>query len=174
MIPTLLRKEMPHGSEPQLEAKSPQVDPQEVQLWLEWAGERMLSIRVQGTRPSSFRSSWPDYADDPHTAYGYNGPSLRFPSPSAQDISLMDEVLGLINLCPQDLQRRVLQARALIKPSNGQHLYSWSKIAVKIHSDHRTVKNLHQRGLEAVAWRVPVVVLLRVRVSLGSGPSESS
>lgn len=147
--------------------------PIEVQSWLEWAGERMLSIQVRGTHPGGYRSFWPDYPDNAATAYGYNGPSLRFPSPSARDVSLMDEVFDLILLVPIELQRSILQARALIRPSNGQHLYSWNKIAVRIHSDHRTVKSMHRKGLETIASRVTPEVVVHVRSSgLSPGPSD--
>ncbi len=166
MVLTPLRKEMPHGSEPQLEAKSPQVGPQEVQFWLEWAGERMLSTKVNGTRPSSFRSFWPDYADDPHTAYGYTGISLRFPSPSAPDVSLMDEILDLILLIPNGNIRRIIQLRSLITPIRNRHVFSWERIAEKTHSNQHLVKLRHRRGIEIIIDRAPLSLVHKIQDAL--------
>ena len=143
--------------------------PNEVRLWLEWAGERLLTLQVSGTKPQSYRSFWPDYPDDPNTAYGYTGLQLRTPSPSSPDISLMDEVLNLVLLTPIILQRRVINARALVHPLNGRHLYSWTKIAKLIHSTPWTVKDLHKRGLGIIAIKVSPSVVNHVRLELGTG-----
>lgn len=149
-------------------------NPSEVQSWLEWAGGRMLSIQVHGARPSSYRSFWPDYPDDQSTAYGYTPARMRAPSLNSSEVVLMDEILSLVSLTPNILQRRILNARALVHPLNNRHLYSWAKIAILIHSERRAVKLLHKRGLEILSQSVPSPVLYRVRSSLFFGPSLST
>lgn len=147
--------------------------PSEIQSWLEWAGGRMLAVQVCGTRPSSYRSFWPDYPDDSFTAYGYTNERLRLPSPSAPDISLMDEILSLVLLTPIILQRRVLNARAIVHPINGRHIFPWSKIAHLINSDYRSVVLTHKKGLEVIARETPLPAAHRIRSSLLFGPSLS-
>lgn len=145
-----------------------QITPDEVRLWLEWAGGKMLSIEVRNTRPGSYRSFWPDYPDDKFTAYGYSGERLYPGRPNSYEISLMDEVLNLVVLIPLPLTRRIINARSLVHPLNNRYLYSWSRIAEIIHSDRRMVKRQHRRGLEEISCAVGSEIVNRVRGSLGT------
>lgn len=147
---------------------------EEIQSWLEWAGQSLLSLRVNGTRPSSYRSFWPDYPDDVHTAYGYSNTSIRAPSPGSQEIPLMDEILNLVSLTPVILQRRIINARILIRPLNGKYLYSWSRIALEIHLDRRAVKSQYNLGLQTIAGKIPDSTAQRFRSHFKSGPLSSS
>ena len=147
--------------------------PDEVQLWLEWSGERLMALRVSGLHPQEFRSFWPQYADDPLTAYGYTSPRLRIPPPSAAEIPLMDEIIALILIIPDPIQRQILQARSLIRPLSGTYLYSWSKIARKIHSERRRVKVLHGQGLGVIAGATPCLQVEKIRIGTGLSPSET-
>jgi hypothetical protein len=147
--------------------------PSEIQSWLEWAGGRMLAVQVLGTKPQEYRSFWPDYPDDKFTAYGYTGLGLRIPSPSAPDISLMDEIFSLVLLTEVVLQRRVINARAMIHPLSGRPLYPWTKIAILVNSNYRTVKLIHKKGLETISARVPLPTVNYIRTGLDTGPSLS-
>jgi hypothetical protein len=120
-------------------------------------------MKVLGTHPDEHRTFWPDYPDDKHTAYGYTGNPIRAPAPQAAEVSLMDDILNLVHLAPNALQRRVLNARALVHPLNGRHLYSWMRIATLIHSDYYGVKTIHKRGLSMVVARAPQSIVVRAR-----------
>jgi len=135
----------------------------EVQRWLEWAGGQILTMPVNGTRPQSYKSLWPDYPDEKHTAFGYTGNRLRPPTPQGYEIELMDEILALIHLVPNQTTRRVLQARSLVLPLNGRHLYSWSRIAQLIHSNRQSVAHWHRQGLGTIADRVEKADIGRFR-----------
>ena len=125
--------------------------PSEVQTWLEWAGERLLALPVNGTKPSSYRSFWPDYPDDPNTAYGYTGEKFRIPAPPPDQIRLVDDILALIILEPSKHKRRVLQARSMISPLNGRHLYSWGRISKLLCTSRYIVTAWHNQGLSHIA-----------------------
>ena len=119
----------------------------EVQSWLEWAGERLLTLQVSGTKPQSYRSFWPDYPDDPFTAFGYTDEIIKTIPPSAEGVSLADKISDLILLISASDVRRIVQLRSLISPTRNNHIYSWSLIAKKLHSERRLVKWKYNRGL---------------------------
>lgn len=137
--------------------------PTEVKKWLEWAGASLLSLPVSSTRPHGFRSFWPTYADDVSTAYGYTTPRTRPVPPSSVDISLMDSIFDLILLVDQRRTRRILQARALVSPVNGRHIYHWTTIAVLVRSNRRDVAAEHKWGLKIIADKVDLASVARFR-----------
>lgn len=143
-------------------------NPAEVQFWLEWAGQRLLSLDVGKIKPQQYRSFWPDYPDDKYTAFGYTGSRLRPASPSANEIPLMDDILNLVLLIPDITSRRVVNARCLIHPINNRYRYSWTKIAFILHTNRHSVKVLHQKGIKYIAGRVPDGLVYRLRQSLPS------
>jgi hypothetical protein len=147
--------------------------PIEVQSWLEWGGERLLSLNVFGTKPSGYRSFWPDYPDDPHTAYGYTGETFRAPLPGANEISLMDEVLNLVLLIPNTHRRRIVNCRILIKPINGRHIYSWAKISAEVGSNPGMVKYQFKMGLINIVNNISEPKTVFIRSYFSSGPSRS-
>lgn len=128
----------------------PTIGPSELQQWLEWAGSKMLSLQVRGTKPSGYRSFWPDYEQDKATAYGYTSERLRPALPSGHDISLMDEILLLPNLISDPTIRRIVHARSLVTPVGNRYLYTWVKIAKLLHTDRRAIARLHGQGLSEI------------------------
>lgn len=136
------------------EGRNGQPTPEEIQLWLEWAGEILLSLRVNGVYPQQFRSFWPDYPDDILTAYGYTPERTTRVVPSAQDVSLSDKVLGLIPLVLNTRTRRIIHMRSLISPIRSSHIYSWSRIAQILHSNRAEVKTQYDRGLAIVSSKI--------------------
>jgi len=145
--------------------------PDEVKTFLEWAGQRILSLPVHGLYPQTYRSFWPDYPQDPNTAYGYSNVKLRPPPPSKDEIPFVDEILDLILLVPIERQRRILNARSLINPTTGRYIFPWSKISFLLHSDPRTIKNLHKKGLEFIAGRLSEDTVGRFRTIIGVNQS---
>lgn len=142
-------------------------NPDEIRSWLEWAGEKLLSMKIHGAYPASYRSFWPDYADDPHTAYGYTDNQLRTPPPGKYEIPLMDEILLLPQICELVPTRRILHARLLVYPLSGDYKYSWRKLAIQYHADSKTVKRWHERGLQEIIAKTPSFKLHRISLSLG-------
>jgi hypothetical protein len=142
--------------------------PEEVQLWLEWAGEKLLSLDVRGIRPSSYRSFWPDYPDDPHTAFGYTQETLRISPPGANEIPIMDEILSLPSVCSLIPTRRILHARALIYPTTGNYKNSWSRLAEDFHSDPKTIKRWHRNGLNEILEKESLLKLRGISLRLGN------
>lgn len=145
-----------------------QADPLEIKTWLEWAGQRLLSLRERSPAPQSYRSFWPDYADEAAKAYGYNANRLRAALPTGKEITLMEEVLDLVVLIPDITTRRIVHSRALVAPVSGRYLLSWTKLAFALHSSPRRIVLLHRKGLREIALRVPVGKADAIRQSLGS------
>jgi len=150
---------------------SHQASPLEVKGFLEWAGQRILSLPVKNIYPQTYRSFWPDFPQDVHTAYGYSNVRLRPPPPSKDEIPLIDEILGLIVMVPQERQRRILNARALVSPITGRYLFPWAKISFLLKADPRTIKGLHAKGLEFIARRVTESDVGRFRSIIGVNQS---
>ena len=148
--------------------------PAEVQFWLEWAGGKLLGTQVFGVWPQSYRSFWPDYPDEQHTAYGYTQEKLKLPSPGSNEIPLMDEILSLVLLTPVTVQRRIISARILVHPLNGRNLYSWVRIAETIHSERRAVKEQYRKGLGIIVGNVQDIVVIKVRAFFSSSPPHAS
>jgi hypothetical protein len=144
------------------------VSPDEIRLWLEWAGSRLLSLPSGRLYPQSFRSFWPNYPDDVHTAFGYTNTSLRPNPPPPEDIAIMDAVFDLVLLVDRVTTRRILQARALVSPINGRYLFHWTTIAVILSSNRRAVAAEHGKGLEKIAAVVAPVSVAHFRNSINS------
>lgn len=126
-------------------------NPEEIKTWLEWAGQRLLSMDLPSAAPQGFRSFWPEYPTDVQMAYGYSGNRLKAAIPRSKEISLMDEILELPGLVPNVTIRRIINARALLTPISNRHLYSWTRIAFINHSTSRRIVILHRNGLAIIA-----------------------
>lgn len=140
--------------------------PEELCLWFEWAGEKLLSLKVARVKPQEPRALWPEFKQDPFTAYGYTEEQLRPSTPGAKEIQLMDQILELLNLEPQTLNRRILSVRLLVRPLNGRYLYSWSRIAQLVKLDRRGVKFRHQKALENIAQQIRPELARQIRQQL--------
>lgn len=75
---------------------------------------------------------------------------LRPPPPPADEITIVDEILILPNVCSNIQIRKVLHIRSLIRPLNGSYLYNWTRVAKLLHVDRGTVKRWHRKGLNEV------------------------
>jgi hypothetical protein len=134
----------------------PQLEPEVLQIWLEWAGQRLLALPSHKLKPQEPRALWPDYAQDKWELVSFRKEiNLRAPTPPAEDITWMDKILLLPNLCPELNQRRMLHFRLLVHPLNNNYLYKWSKLAQAFHTSNYLVKSWHQKGLKSVCCKIP-------------------
>lgn len=123
------------------------IDETEVQFWLEWAGQKLLAMKIPSPYPKIPTAAWPTFAQDFHAAYGYTEATLRAAIPHSKEIQLMDEILLLPSLVSDPNIRRLLHARALITPVAQRRLYSWTKLGKMLRTDRRAVARLHEKGL---------------------------
>lgn len=142
----------------------------ELQLWLEWAGVRLLSMNIKSPFPKEPGTAWPEYQRDPTEAYGYSGERLRPAIPDSVEIELMDKLLAFVSLLPDITTRRILNARALIAPISNRHLYSWTKIAFMLHTSRPVVQRLHAKGLKDLALLIPKDKIHAVRLLINTTP----
>lgn len=129
--------------------------PEEVQTWLEWAGSKLLAMNLESPLPKGPRVSWPAFAQDHRTAYGYTQERLRAAHVSGFEITLMDEILPIVGLIRDVNTRRIVNARILVTPVSNRYVYTWSRIAFMLHSDRRRVARLYANGLAEVVRRLP-------------------
>jgi hypothetical protein len=140
--------------------------PEELTLWLEWAGSKLLSLNLRSPLPQSPHSAWPSFAADASEAYGYTGERLRPGRPTSHEIVLMDQILRLPSLIPDIKQRRIINARALVAPVSNRHIYSWTKIAFMLHTSRPVVQRQHSIGLSVIIRCVPQEQIYALRQSL--------
>lgn len=142
--------------------------PEEVKLWLEWAGAKLLSLQISSPKPKPPGSAWPEYARDARSAYGYSGERLRPATPRAKEIELMDEILIFPSLIRDDNSRKIVNARALVTPLSNRYLYSWPKLAFMLHTSRHHVIRLHYLGLLEITSRAAPEKVDAVRHHLSS------
>lgn len=126
---------------------STRLESEELSRWLEWAGTTLLSMQLSSPLPKGPHTSWPAYKQEATTAYGYTQSSFRQPPPGAEEIALMDKILVLPSLVTDIDLRRLLNARALVKPFSGKHLYGWTKLGKMLHADPRLLARHHEKAL---------------------------
>ena len=138
--------------------QSSDLDPRlgELQVMLEWAGARMLSLPSKPVGPADARSGWPDCLreaqdEEPCT----DSPPFRPHVPTAVEISLMDRILGLPSHCTDPNLRTVVQARTLIAPLSGRYLFSWKKLAKKFNTSAFIIQSRYRQGLRAILTNTP-------------------
>lgn len=152
--------------------------PSELQLWLEWAGARLIAMPGGHVGPAELKVIWPEYSQDKFQVLEFrkNLP-IRAAAPSSVEIPFVDEILTLPNICAFEKTRRVLHARLLVHPINGRYRYTWRKIGILVESDHKTVKNWHRKGLEEVITKTNPEQVCRIWAffeSLRSSPAISA
>jgi hypothetical protein len=125
----------------------------EVRLWLEWAGSKLLAMHITSPYPREPSAAWPAYVQEAIVAYGYSNIRLRPPQPTKLEIDLMDEILYLPSLAQDVTTLRILQVRSLVTPVSNRYLYSWTKIAHLLHSDKRNIQRKYRNGLGEIVIR---------------------
>ena len=127
------------------------IDDAEVIRRLEEAGDTMMRLPMGGG-DLRMRNFWPEIVRDKEEAYGYNGAEVRPARPSAAAITRMDAAFALLAHIPNDrfVLRRIVGLRALVNPTTGRHLWTWTRIALVIGSDRRAVAAWHAQGVALI------------------------
>lgn len=140
------------------------ITPEELRVWLEWAGIRLSAMPVLTTKPKDPGVFWPEYSQDKFQLLEFRkGIELRALAPTRDEIPIVDEILSLPNVCFVVKKRRVLHKRALIHPIHGTYLHSWREIADMIDEKQSTTKRFHREGLEEAARKADPAKVYRVR-----------
>jgi hypothetical protein len=129
---------------------------EEIRIWMEWAGAKLLAMHISSPLPREPHTAWPTFAQDARQAYGYTGERLRAAMPRSVEIALMDEILLFPGLIKDLTTRRIVHARALVTPISNRHLYSWTKLAFMLHTNRHRVARLHGLGLHEVCQCLPL------------------
>jgi hypothetical protein len=135
----------------------PRLDPEILQIWLEWAGSKILALPSPKLKPQGLRVFWPDYPQDPYEVLYFRpkeAPPIHAASPTAEELPFMDRILVLPNLCTDVRFRRVIHARSLVFPFSGRHLYPWLHIAYMLHVSRVTVRSWHKKGLLEISSKI--------------------
>lgn len=134
--------------------------PTDIQIWLEWAGARLVSMPDRRPGPGKPRVIWPDFSQDLFEVLEFRGEFTTRPAiPSAKEITLMEEILTLPNLCKRPAIRKTVRIRTLINPINDRHVFSWRKVAKAIGSDVKTVRVWYNAGLLEIFNTIPEVTV---------------
>lgn len=130
--------------------------PKLLQVWLEWAGQRLEAISVGKIKPSGPKVIWPEYSQDKFQVLEFrkNAPS-RNSGPSSAEIPIMDEILLLPNLCSDELSRRIIHRRLLIHPISGRYKFRWDEVAKEFDLKISNAKFKHKKGLEEIVKKIP-------------------
>lgn len=123
----------------------------ELRVWLEWAGARLVAMPGNRVAPKQTRVLWPDYAQDIWEVTEFrNNQRIRISGPTSAEIPIMEEILLLPNICEWVKIRRVIHARSLIHPFTERHLYSWDRIAKKLETHPVTARRWYKKGLNEI------------------------
>lgn len=128
-----------------------ELTPQELQIWLEWAGARLWAMPIGRIKPAEPRALWPDYSLESFQVLDFRKAAPpKAAAPSSREIPIIDEILLLPNVCAREETRRVIHARLLVHPINGRYRHNWTEVAKLVKSDRRIVKIWYKRGLEEI------------------------
>jgi hypothetical protein len=144
-------------------------EPEELKIWLEWAGGKLLCMRLSRAGPAGYGSFWPDYADE-SSAYGYTEATMRVPSVAPKEVAMIDQILSLPLLVDDLTIRRIIHRRALIAPLSGHYVYSYGKIAEEFHLDPRLAARKYLIGLKQICRRLPARQATAIRHFLSANP----
>lgn len=122
-------------------------------------------MNLSSPLPKGPRVSWPAFAQDHRTAYGYTNERLRASHVTGYEITLMDEILPMVVLIKDINVRRIVNARILVTPLGNRYVYTWSRIAYMLHSDRRRVARLYNNGLNEIIRRLSAEKVDAIRQS---------
>ncbi len=129
---------------------------------IEHAGAVLYCMRIKDPRPLLAQGRIDivrNYLEDmpPATL------ALRLPTPSARDVTLMDEALDWIRLVPNSTSRRLISLRSQFHPITERVTYSWRACGNAMGIDHKTAESWHRKAigflavvLERIAVRSPI------------------
>ncbi len=118
---------------------------------LEEAGSTLLALPQSGYS-TRLRSSQLDFVREAQELYGSHTSRIRPATPSAIQITRMDEALGWLQIIPQSryVLRRIVGARSLVHPVTARHLFSWRKVGHVMGADHKAVQRWHAEGIDII------------------------
>lgn len=122
----------------------------DVILRLEEAGRTLLSLPPERA-PGHVRTTLWHHVQEP--VHSMALPLRLRPTPSASDLTRMDEALAWLSLIPADkfVIRRIVAARSMVSPVNGKHLFPWRRVARLIGADHKAVQRWHEQGIDLIS-----------------------
>jgi hypothetical protein len=127
------------------------IDADEIVRRLEEAGETLLALPGGQMAPRFAQMGWTT-VNAAVEAYGWNAARMRAPVPSGQAIDRMDEAFRWVMLVDGVAARRIVQARSLVVPLKGYHLYSWRQVGRLIGADYRAVQRWHRQAIEQIQF----------------------
>ena len=143
--------------------------PQYIVRRIEHAGATLYCMRIKNPRPLLAQGRIDvirNYMKDmPQSA-----PALRLPTPSALDVTLMDEALGWIRLVPNSTSRRLISLRSQFHPITERVRYSWRSCAKAIGIDHKTAESWHRK---AIGFLTVALSQTEVRSPIGCNVASS-
>lgn len=145
----------------------------EVASWLDWAGTKLLALRLPSAAPAGYRNYWPDYATDASAAYGYTRPTLRAPAVAPEEVTMMDKILGLPGFIADANIRRIVHKRLLITPVSNRRVNSFTKIAKELHTDARLAARLYLKGLDEIARKIPTAQVVVIQAFFANVSNRS-
>lgn len=113
---------------------------------IEHAGATLHCMRIKNPRPLLVQGRIDiirDYMDDMPPAV----PAVRLPTPSARDITLMDEALEWIRLVPNSTSRRLISMRSQFHPITERVRHSWRACGNAMGVDHKTAASWHRKAI---------------------------
>jgi hypothetical protein len=148
-----------------------QLTPTELQIWLEWAGARLIAMPGPRIKPADPKVIWPDYEQEKFEVTTFRGAlPVRAVAPSSKEVPIVEEILLLPNVCEHSYTRRVLHARSLVHPINGRYLYRWTRIAELLAVKTYTVRRWHKDGLLEVISKAPRDRVCRIAAFVSQFP----
>lgn len=122
---------------------------EEVISRLEEAGRTLLSLPPERAVGHCRTSIW-EYVREP--VHSMALPRKFEPTPSAQEISRMDEALRWPALISADkfVLRRIVCARMMVSPRTGTHLFPWRRIGTLLGADHKAIQRWHVQGIQFI------------------------
>ncbi len=124
----------------------PYVTQEYLEARLKAAGTAAVSI-PERTKPSGYRTAWPEVVRSVNEAYGWHAEQSRFPVPSAKAICDMYEVFDWLLLL-EGLDRSIVSARMLWHPLKDRHIVSWNRLARFTGLHKNTVKRRYDVALD--------------------------
>lgn len=88
---------------------------------IEHAGAALYCMRIKNPGPLLVQGRI-DIIREYMEEMPQGAPALRLPTPSARDVTLMDEALGWIRLVPNSTSRRLISLRSQFHPINSRFL----------------------------------------------------
>jgi hypothetical protein len=118
---------------------------------LERAGMTLLALPSKGYT-THLRTGGLEFVREAMEGYGWSEVLVRPATPSARDITAMDEAYSWLRFIPADrfVLRRILGARSLVHPVTDRHLFPWRRIGKALGCDHRAVQRWHADAIALI------------------------